>query len=89
MKKIRNKITLSITSLIILMILILAVFFNYLLKDTHINIIKREMTEKIDFIDIIIKENPGFYTGKINNRFSEKIKSISKVIRPEDYSYGL
>jgi two-component system, OmpR family, phosphate regulon sensor histidine kinase PhoR len=80
MKKIRNKITLSIISLIILLIIILGIFYYNLLKETHLNIIKREMVEKIDFIDIMIKDIPGLYTGQINHRFSLEIKKISKII---------
>ncbi|MBN2403266.1 MAG: PAS domain-containing protein [Spirochaetes bacterium] len=79
MKKIRNKIILSIISLIILLILVMAAFINNLIKNTHLDIIKREMTEKSDFIDIILKDNPDIYTGKISSRFTEKIKKISNT----------
>ncbi len=81
MKKIRNKIILPVTALITLLIFTLVLFFNNLLKEIHLNIVKQEMSEKIEFIDIIINENPGLYTGKINNRFSNKIKNISEIIR--------
>jgi two-component system, OmpR family, phosphate regulon sensor histidine kinase PhoR len=80
MNKIRNKIILSITSLITLLILILAVFYYDLLKVTHLNIIKMEMVEKINFIDIAIREIPGLYTDRTNNRLSLEIKKFSKII---------
>ncbi len=80
MKKIRNKITLSITSLFILLILILAVFYYDLLKETHLNIIKSEMLEKIKFIGIMIKDVPGQYPGGLSSGLSFEIKNFSKII---------
>ena len=80
MKKIRTKIIISITSLIILLITILIFFFNDLLRDTHLNIIEREMDEKIRVIDLVVNENPDIYTGRINKKFSNKIDDISGII---------
>ena len=80
MKKIRNKIILSITLLLIVIITGMAVTFNTIIKDVHLNLIKREMTEKIDFINILIKDHPGLFTGKINSSFSGRILDFSKLI---------
>ncbi|MFH0976391.1 MAG: ATP-binding protein [Spirochaetota bacterium] len=80
MKKIRNKILVPIAFLMILLISVLGIFFNSLLKETYLNIIKQEMKEKIEFINIIIRDTPGLYTGRVTEFFSGKIKSISSVI---------
>jgi two-component system phosphate regulon sensor histidine kinase PhoR len=50
-KKIRNKIILSFTLMIVLMTLFLLIFFNDLIRETHLTIIKREMREKTLFIE--------------------------------------
>lgn len=80
MKKILNKIIISITSLIILLVSILIFFFNNFLKETHLKIIKREMNQKIKFVDLVIKENPNLYIGIINRKFTNKINEISAII---------
>jgi two-component system, OmpR family, phosphate regulon sensor histidine kinase PhoR len=80
MKKIRNKITLPITVLLICLTFLLILFVNNIIKEMHLDVIRHEMNEKIEFINIIINETPGLFTGKINNRFSKKLKNISEII---------
>ena len=77
-KKISNKILFSYSSLIICLVLVLQLFFNDLVKTTHLNIIKREMSEKLHFIELIIEEKPHV----INDipKFNKLINNVSKIV---------
>ena len=54
-KKISNKIILYYSLLIIFLVIFLLIFVNDLVRDTHLNVIKREMTEKLNFIGLVVR----------------------------------
>lgn len=80
-RKISNKITFSYTILVVFLVLFLLIFFNDLVRETHLNILKKGMLEKIGFIELSLKDvlaggnlTPG------NRALRVKVKDISKVI---------
>ena len=77
-KKISNKITISISALIISLIIFLLIFFINLSRENHINIIKREMNEKIRLIEYHLNDNPDLLFSK--EKFKKEIYDISKII---------
>ncbi len=77
-KTISNKITISISALIISLIIFLLIFFINLAKENHINIIKREMREKIRLIEYHLNDNPGLLLNR--EKFQKEINDISKII---------
>ncbi len=77
-KKIRNKIILPFTLLIVLMVISLLVFFNNLIRETHLTIIKREMKEKTQFIEhVLIRTQQPTNRHRITSTISE----LANIIR--------
>ncbi|MCP4136686.1 MAG: PAS domain-containing protein [bacterium] len=70
-KTISNKIILSFSILILLLVLFLLVFFNDMVKDTHLNILKREMGEKTRFIELVLQQDPDYL---------QNVEEIKKVV---------
>lgn len=81
LKKISNKITLSYTVLIVFLVLFLLVFFNDLVRETHLNILENGMSEKIGFIELsLASELQGGVPLTANRALMEKIKKLGEVI---------
>ncbi len=59
LKKVSNKIIFYYTTLIFILICSLLIMFNDLVRDTHLDIIKKEMKEKIDFIELVLEDSKG------------------------------
>ncbi|HON79901.1 MAG TPA: ATP-binding protein [Spirochaetota bacterium] len=81
LRKISNKITFSYTVLIIFLVLFLLIFFNDLVRETHLNILKKGMSEKIGFIELSLKgilQGQGLAPG--NRTLMVKIRKLSEVI---------
>ncbi|PKL41229.1 MAG: hypothetical protein CVV44_00920 [Spirochaetae bacterium HGW-Spirochaetae-1] len=55
-KKIGNRIIVSFSLLIGILIFFLLLFFNDLVRETHMSIIKQEAEEKIRFIELVLKD---------------------------------
>ncbi len=78
LKKIRNKIILSNTTLVFAVTAFILIFFNYHVRDIHLKIIEREMKEKIRIIEYHINDIPGFLSD--NGKFKKEINDISGII---------
>jgi len=57
-KKIGTRIIISYTVIIVIVLAVLSVYFNYLVRETHLDLFRREMYEKLNFIDLVIREQP-------------------------------
>lgn len=79
-KKISKKIIFSFSTLIVLLILSLLLFFNNLVRDTHLNILKREMREKIHLIELNLKSKDGIEKHKPNSALLKAVNEIAKII---------
>ncbi len=79
-KKISNRIILAFSALIVMLVFFLLVFFNDLVRDTQLAILKREMKSKIDFIDLVIKEKYGTYTLERLKRDAGLVKKLSGIV---------
>ncbi len=73
-KKISNRIILAYSMLIVLLVSFLLLFFNDLVRDTQLTILKREMKSKIDFVDLVMRERNGSFT-------LEKIRTKPSLLR--------
>lgn len=80
LKKISNKIIFATSSLIITLVLFLLIFFIDFLKDIHLNIIEREMSEKINFIELFFKRNRVIVASINSNNINKYTNDISEII---------
>lgn len=78
LKKISTKIILSYTALIVLLVITLMFLFNGLARDAQIDVIKREMNEKLRFIELALSENRVSMQNTAG--LSRKAVEISKII---------
>jgi two-component system phosphate regulon sensor histidine kinase PhoR len=62
-KKISNRIIVSFVALITMLIIVLLFLILDHIREYHLGILKQEMMEKINFIDLEIRQNPGRYLG--------------------------
>ncbi len=75
-KKIRTKIVLFFSAVTVLLVLFFLFFFIDLVRDIHLGIIKREMSEKSRLIEVLFQEEHGRYffsksgLGDITRRLS-------------------
>jgi len=61
-----------------LLVIFLLIFFNDLVRKTHLGIIKREMKEKLNIIELIIKDDPSLILKpKI---FNETVANASDIV---------
>lgn len=77
-KKISYKIILSYTIFIIFLISTVAIFFNNLFRDTHLEMIKGEIREKLNFIDLVLENEIS--VNRSSSRFRDKLQKISDAI---------
>jgi two-component system phosphate regulon sensor histidine kinase PhoR len=78
LKKISNKIVISYTTLFIILVLIISLFVNNLIRNTHLQILKREMFEKLHFINLMINQQP--YLIRNTRQLAATLDSISEII---------
>jgi two-component system phosphate regulon sensor histidine kinase PhoR len=80
-KKISNRIIASFMALITTLIIVLLFLILDHIREYHLNILKREMVEKINFIDLEIRHDPNRYlAGAIVNR-EARIRELSDIIK--------
>ncbi|MBN2038395.1 MAG: PAS domain-containing protein [Spirochaetes bacterium] len=80
MTRIRNKIVFATIALIILLITTLLILFNNLYKETHLNIIKREMNEKIRYVALCLEQSNAINTFVPGNSLDKAVKRLSGII---------
>ncbi len=80
LKKISNKIIISFTVIISILIIFLLVFFNNLVKDTHLKVIKREMSEKIRFLELHLTSSKNYQINIPSSRLKKAVTDVSKII---------
>jgi two-component system, OmpR family, phosphate regulon sensor histidine kinase PhoR len=81
-KRISSKIIIYTSLLIVSLVFFLILFINRTLTDTHINLIKEEMREKIYFIDLAFHQDEKLYSTdylKKNTAFVKKLADIIKL----------
>jgi len=77
-RKVSHKIIAAYSTLIVLLVASLMIFFNSQTRNTHLGIIKREMDEKLHFIELYLqKEHPGgVTTGRALDKTVDTIAGI-------------
>ena len=79
MRKISNRIIVSYSLLIVILVFFLLLFFNDLVRDTHMAIIQQEMEGKIKFIELVLRDKTrvsGFGPA-LNSEFLKKVADIT------------
>lgn len=79
-KKISNRIILAYSMLIVLLVSFLLLFFNDLVRETQLTILKREMKSKIDFVDLVMGEQKGSFTLAKIRRKPSLVRELSDII---------
>ena len=79
-KKISSKIIFYNSVLIISLVIFLVIFINNIVYNTHLNVIEREMKDKLNLIELIFIQTPGLYKKDYFNKNQGVINRISKTI---------
>lgn len=79
-KKISVKIIIFYSALVAVLIFVLLMFFDDLMRHTHLQIIKREMDEKTSMIDRLLIKDQLKYTKNSGNGLQQSIKEIAGII---------
>lgn len=79
-KTIRFRIITTYTALILILIAVISVFFNDLFHDRHLDVIRREMHEKLKFIHLVMRDRNLTARHYQGNRLRETINSLSEII---------
>lgn len=79
-KKLSNRIIFSFLILIITLIITLLVLIVGHIRTSHLVILKREMAEKINFIELEIRNNPGKYLWGSRNEQKAYIQGLARII---------
>ncbi len=77
LKKISNKIIISYTVFILFLLLFLSFFFRSLISETHTDILKREMEEQLDFIELALDQSE--YSSIESEQVAALLKSVSDI----------
>jgi two-component system phosphate regulon sensor histidine kinase PhoR len=78
--KIRNRIIFFFMALITAMTAALLIFIINHIKSYYLDIIRREMAEKINFVDLVIKQNPARYLAVTPRERQRSICELSGII---------
>jgi len=78
-EKISNRIIVSFTILIMLLVIGLLVLFNNFIRNTHLGILKNNMDEKIEFIEHVFTQNPA--VAKSPGSLKQKVKDLSEILK--------
>ncbi len=79
-KKISSKIIISTSLLIISLVFFLILFINRTLMDTHLNIIKNEMREKIRFVELAFQQDEKLYSPDYLKKNTAFVKKLADII---------
>lgn len=79
-KKISSKIIISTSLLIILLVFFLILFINRTLMDTHLNLIKNEMREKIRFVELAFQQDEKLYSADYLKKNTAFVKKLADII---------
>ena len=79
-KKISNRIILSFMALIAILIIVLLFLILDHIRGYHLNILKREMTEKLNFIELEIRNNPYRYLRSSIPDRQAFIHGLSRIV---------
>ena len=77
-KRISHKIVIAYSLLMVFLVVLLLFFFNDLVKKTHLNIIKGEMTEKLRIIELMVKRE--LPPGSDKRRLGEIMTDASRIM---------
>lgn len=77
-KSIAVKIIISYSLLILLLVTVISVFFDDLFRETSLDVIRREMREKLNFIELVIGQQPE--QSLRGDRLRVTLDSISRII---------
>ncbi len=80
-KKISSRIIVSFMALVIALTATLLIVIIDTVRDFHLKILKREMADKIDFIELGIRQNPRAYLAGPTAARVDRTRSLSGVIK--------